>query len=120
MTPEEVLTKAAEFMAERGRARGAYEVCSTAQAQDQKGKMGSVCAYGAMSLAATDGRTATYSDLAPEALGLIRQAAKLLAGEVYGVPYGTDPFFAITHFNDDEETAAEDVILAMKRAGHGA
>lgn len=113
MTPQEILAKAAEVMAERGKATGTYE---SEKDDDHFGMKGSVCAYGAMTLTVTEGETSAYSDLdyTSDLRGLVNQAAALLAQRVSSAL--DDPFRIVTHFNDG--SPAEDVILTMKRAAH--
>jgi hypothetical protein len=108
-TPKEVLRKAADIMAVRGKATGRYE----------DPKTHAVCAYGAMALAATDGRHSCLTDANTHAYALIGQAARVLAETSLGLELGTDPFFSITGYNDADTTSAEDMILALKRAGGG-
>lgn len=120
MTPQEVLAKAAEAMSQRGKATGTYE---SSKDDPHFGVKGSVCAFGAMSLAATNMQSSCFAELgmygngaAHTAKGLVNQAAELLARHI-DTPGGyLEPFSKITHFND--HSSAEDVILAMKRAAH--
>lgn len=119
MTPQEVLAKAAETMAERGKATGTYE---SQEDDDYFGAKGAVCAFGAMSLAATDMQMSAFSELGLwgrtfEAKELVNQAAVLLARHVHTPGGYFEPFSKVTWFND--HSSGEDVILAMKRAAHG-
>ena len=111
MTPEDVLTKAAETITRRGKATGHYEDPVTRE----------VCAYGAMTLAATEGKTSCYSEfdffLTPRPALLVQQAAELLAKAVPS-EFVDEPFAVITWYNDQESTTAEDIALAMKKAAH--
>lgn len=121
MTPQEVLAKAAEAMSQRGKATGTYE---STKDDPHFGVKGSVCAFGAMSLAATNMQSSCFAELgmygngeAVTAKGLVNQAAELLARHIEGHNgFLLEPFAKITHFND--HSSAEDVILAMKRAAH--
>lgn len=116
MTPKEVLLKAAEVMAERGQHKGKYYNSET----------GSVCAYGAMSLAATEGRTAEYmsftfhDEFTQETKILVDQAATLLA-ETLPLPGIQHEFLTefdiVTKYNDRDDVSTEDMVLAMKRVG---
>lgn len=123
MTPQEVLAKAAEVMAERGKSNGCYE--SNGEHAATFGEKGSVCAYGAMTLAATDMRTSEFSELGMKFGGsvdwferkeLVNQAAALLARRVTNPHADLTSFSTVTRFSDN--SSAEDVILAMKRAAH--
>lgn len=116
MTPKEVLLKAAEFMAERGQHKGTYYDLKT----------GSVCAYGAMALAATEGKTAEYTSFAwheefnQQTKALVDQAATLLAETlpVSGIRHEfLTEFDIVTKYNDREDVSTEDMVLAMKRVG---
>jgi hypothetical protein len=110
MTPEELLLKAADEIARTGHCKGMYYTGG-----DER--TAAVCAYGAMARAASDGRTADYfGELDGPGRALVRDAAALLASEIY--PFVSDPFHIITRFNDEDSTTGEDVILAMKRAAH--
>lgn len=109
-SPEWILIKASEIMSERGKATGMYEDSQTRE----------VCAYGALTLAFSEGRKSDYSELVGcggEHLHIARQAGVLLAKVINPEHYGVyDPFSIITAFNDDPATTAEDVTLALKRA----
>lgn len=112
MTPEELLLKAADEIATRGHAKRSYRNSDT----------GGVCAYGAMTLAATGGRYWNYPDTYGDSpvKALIGQAAELLARQT-GFEHLADAtgFDMVTYFNDADDTTGEDVILAMKRAAKG-
>lgn len=108
MTPQELLLKAADEIARRGHAKGRFE--------HQKTR--AVCAYGAMTAAATDGETANYANFdarGGELSALVGQAAQLLARSMDN-PWNSYAYHLITGFNDDPKTTGEDVILAMKKA----
>lgn len=113
MTPQELLLKAAEEMGRRGKYEGGYEDRET----------GRVCAYGAMTAAATNGDTANYTMVEEwEQQELIDGAAVLLARSITRSPFHLGPsetFQKVTMFNDDKNTSTEDVVLAMKEAAHG-
>lgn len=114
MNPKELLAKAAETMSKAGMAKKSY--CQDALPNSP------VCAYGALTRAATCGRTADYSEIGFHATTehikrLIDQAAELLAREINGST-SPDEFATITNFNDRESTTAEDMVLHMKRAAN--
>lgn len=112
MTPRELLLKAADCIAERGHWKGSYSKPGVPMS------VGAVCAYGAMSWVATEGNTVAYSDSctwSEDAEKVIDQAARMLHKQIPRSLY-ENPFNAITYYNDREDTSAEDVILAMKRA----
>lgn len=105
LTPKEVLAKAADIMSERGMSKGSYEDLETHQ----------VCAYGAMTLAITDGRESNAGCL--EGDRLLEPAARLLAYQINPEQRGfTGAFTTITSYNDAAKTSAEDMILNFKRA----
>ncbi|MFD4474637.1 hypothetical protein ACFWPU_00770 [Streptomyces sp. NPDC058471] len=114
MTPQEVLNTAADIIAARGHGKQHYEDAVT----------GNVCAYGAMTAAATDGtdgRTADYSVMnvygTPRAKRLVDQAARLLATHLRGPLDGyADEFDIVTHFNDADTTDGPTLIRHMKEA----
>lgn len=115
MTPQELLAKAADEIARTGHHKDSYSKMGVAES------VAPVCAYGAMTRAATDGMTTSYPELAChselfKSHALIDQAAELLAEEVDPGHEWATPFSAITRFNDDGRTTGEDVILAMKKA----
>ena len=93
MTPEEILIKAAELIAERGHCKG--------ELYDNDGRL---CMMGAMEMA-TFGKTfgTTGNDYALET------AIEKVLDEVDQ---------SIPHFNDHPATTAEDAILTLKRAAH--
>lgn len=112
MTPQELLNKAADEMARTGKFEGTYynPFKNVAEAE--------VCAYGAMTRAAT-GNTADYSVLAWEdtdSYNLIIQAAGLLARSINpGVSSMTgDQFKTVIKYNDGSDQNA--VVQKMKEA----
>jgi hypothetical protein len=129
MNPQELLIKAAETMSERGKATGAFVIPEGHSNTRWAGEAGSVCAYGAMTLAATGGRHCRYANLVDsydetgtfirnEVRLLIDQAASLLARQlrIDGMAGDSDDFHAIITANDNPKTTGEDMILSMKRA----
>lgn len=107
MTPEEALTKAAGIVAERG-----YTKDGRFMADD-----GRVCAMGALALVTGCGQQVDhYPGMSIDwgkADSLIQQAGDLLAKGL-----DLEDCMSIPQWNDNV-ASAEDVILAMKRAGHG-
>jgi hypothetical protein len=122
MTPQELLAKAADDIAEHGHNKGTYHDPDAGLPQSTA----PACAYGALTRAATGGRTTDYAWIGVtvktwETKGLIDQAAELLARVVVrrgGIDYGND-FGTIALYNDRDDVTGEDVILAMKDAAHG-
>lgn len=113
MTPQELLLKAAEYMSERGHNKGTYF-----------NECGNVCAYGAMTLAVTEGAQADYAfSLNISSKFLVDQAAVLLAQTVdpnslYPNDMINYAFDTITKYNDARNTTGEDVIRKMRQAAN--
>lgn len=111
MTPQELLTKAAEDVATHGHWKGTFSQSGVPD------NIAPACIYGALTRAAT-GTTTCYdtADLVVWTVNpLIQQAADLLAKSI---GRDRDTWYTVTQFNDADSTTAEDVILAMKRAAH--
>lgn len=113
MKPRELLRKAADEIARTGHWKEKYSQPGTPE------QVAPVCAYGALTRAATGGKTTVYGrDEHLETWHLIDLAADLLAETIEGGTRGEESpsFGIITHFNDDPSTTGEDVILMMKKA----
>lgn len=113
MTPQELLNKAADVIARDGHGKKYYQDTVT----------GNVCAYGAMTLAATDGLTADYGfalhrmEVSGMVRALIDQAAALLANRVGTViPMERTEFDVVVEFNDAPATDGPAMIRKMKEA----
>lgn len=113
MTPQELLLKAAEEIGRTGLFKKNYSE------PDVSEQIAPVCAYGAMTRAATNGAITAYPLMPQEDADLVDQAAALLAKHVGPQPYDTilTDYSTVTRFNDNDKTTGEDVILAMKKAG---
>jgi len=125
MTPEEVLLKAADDIAERGHAKSVFYDCKLDGGTKAAWETAPACALGAI------GRTLAVTksgELAPCAIedlenheAVRRLAASILTHRSDLIRLrvdGGDCYDVITEFNDMPETTGEDVILAMKRAAH--
>ncbi len=116
MQPEEVLLKAADDIAQHGHAKEVF-FDSAAKASWAGAP---ACAYGAMARAGNWVQgNGTVTDLYE---GTFAEAAKRLADVIRGRVDAlvlADDYQAITTYNDDDNTTAEDMILAMKEAAHG-
>lgn len=109
MTPEEALTKAAGIVSECGHTKDGRFTA----------KDGGVCAIGALALATGCGKQVDHYPGMDIDWGnddsLMMQAGTLLAKHL---DLRDHDALSIPEWNDNE-ASAEDVILAMKRAGHG-
>lgn len=110
MTPEEALTKAAGIISERGHTKDGVFMNVD----------GNVCAIGALALATNCGMQVDhYPGMSIDWGGdesLLMRAGGLLARHL---DLRDHDALSVPEWNDNE-ASAEDVILAMKRAGHGA
>lgn len=115
MTPEEILTKAADDIATHGHAKETF-YNSTGR---QDWQTAPACALGAI---------ARVTGYASKTQGIVREevftseAAKKLAAKIRakdGRYALADNYGTITGYNDDDHTTAEDMILTMKEAANG-
>lgn len=116
MTPEEVLIKAADDIAQHGHAKEVF--FDSAVKASWAGAP--ACAYGAMARVGnwvqengtvTDLYEGTFAEAA-------RRLASVIRGKVDALSIGDD-YQVITLYNDHKDTTAEDVILMMKEAANG-
>lgn len=109
MTPEEVLEKAAQALAEKGHCKGNFG--------DDEGRM---CAVGAIRYAVSGSRGVYLASLSrPGDRELTDLAIQLLGKEIESrvdTPQGYYDYVPL--FNDRPSTTGEDVILMMKRAAN--
>jgi hypothetical protein len=127
MTPDQILLKAADIIAQAGHCKGEYYQAadpgmsaeSWAQAEDVAAQSAPVCAIGALRRArfGTAGGSHYVTNPASE---LGQAIARLVT--VIGDPPLPDatPEGRIIGFNDAPTTTAEDVILALKKAATAA
>lgn len=104
MSPEELLTNAAEIIARDGHFKGNFD--------DGDPLCGAVCAEGALRRAYF-GNSRAETDYG--ASGALSEAWKRLNGATFQV----DGTYATFVYNDYPQTSAEDVILLFKRAAAG-
>lgn len=122
MTPEEILARAAEDIAQHGHAKEQfYEANPTKEGAWQTAP---ACAYGALSRVAgtTSGNGTAMVYDGRHSYPELHAAADKLAAQIRASRpefADADTYYTITHFNDDDRTTGEDVILAMKDAAHG-
>lgn len=111
MTPEEALTKAAGIISERGHTKDGRFMTDD----------GKVCAIGALALAANCGQQVDHYPGMSIDWGLNNNSLLMRAGAMLAKHLDLQDHDALSvpQWNDNE-ASAEDVILAMKRAGHGA
>ncbi len=117
MTPEELLLKAADDMAEHGHCKGSFF------AGLYGWETASSCAYGSLARVAgvvqSNGLidTDNLQDLDPEA---VKRLAAVIEPMVRHLRVDfNDPYDVITTYNDLPDTTGEDMILAFKKAASG-
>jgi len=111
---KELLTRAANYLAEHGHTKGAFEVDDGAVCAD--GALQKVCSY-----YESNAPTVMYTARELLAFQMAKEDPKtdgyLKRWLRYGAVSRADVFlYAIWGYNDRDETTAEDVVLAMKRA----
>jgi hypothetical protein len=111
MTPEELLLKAADDIAQQGHHKETfYKNCPY---------KGPACAYGAMFRAAGMSKRMMDGTLRePVRSAAVKLAEQIKAANPLFALSGGDEWDVVTSFNDHDNTTGEDVILAMKEAAH--
>lgn len=121
MTPEEILLKAANDLAENGHCKGSFYASRVSHDGWRKAP---ACAYGALArvteLTSDNGIVGVIEDsrlIGPAAERLAKQIRKLFPDN--SIWQTSDAYTVITTYNDNETTTAEDMILRFKEAAHG-